>query len=165
MSERRENERERKTRERTRELNESYIGECTRPVRYRFNEQYLSDARLRKTDTSLGEHIIHSHFDLTHAEVNTSFRIEIVDRGKDCADVKIKESIQIRNLKPTGCPRIIRTYTFTRISPLWCNRWSSGQQTFLKYPLKAKALNPWFHFSSIKGFLFLFRMCHAIFRE
>ena len=29
------------------------------------------------------------------------FRIEIIDRGKDCAEVKIKESIHIRNLKPS----------------------------------------------------------------
>ena len=35
----------------------TYVGECTRPVRYRFNE-HLSDARLRKTDTPLGEHIV-----------------------------------------------------------------------------------------------------------
>ena len=32
-----------------------------------------------------------------------------------------------------GCPRIIRTYYFTRISSLWCNRGSSSFQTFLKY--------------------------------
>ena len=32
-----------------------------------------------------------------------------------------------------GCPRIIRTYDFTRISSLWCNRRSSSFQTFLKY--------------------------------
>ena len=29
-----------------------------------------------------------------------------------------------------GCPRIIRTYDFTRISSLWCNRRSSSFQTF-----------------------------------
>ena len=32
-----------------------------------------------------------------------------------------------------GCPRIIRTYDFMRISSLWCNRRSSSFQTFLKY--------------------------------
>ena len=32
-----------------------------------------------------------------------------------------------------GCPWIIRTYDFTRISSLWCNRRSSSFQTFLKY--------------------------------
>ena len=79
---------------------ESYVGECTRPVRYRFNE-HLSDARLRRLDTPLGEHTLQSHPDLSNAEVNKSFRIEIIDRGKDCADVKIKESIHIRNLKPS----------------------------------------------------------------
>ena len=80
--------------------NQCYIGECTRPVRYRFNE-HLSDARLRKLDTPLGEHTLHHHTDLSNTDINNSFRIEILDRGKDCAEVKIKESIQIRNLKPS----------------------------------------------------------------
>ena len=35
-----------------------------------------------------------------------------------------------------GCPRIIRTYDFTRMSSLWCNRRSSSFQTFLKYTSK-----------------------------
>ena len=79
---------------------ESYVGECTRPVRYRFNE-HLSDARLRKLDTPLGEHTLQLHPDLSNPEINSSFRIEIIERGRDCADVKIKESIHIRNLKPS----------------------------------------------------------------
>ena len=80
--------------------NESYVGECTRPVRYRFNE-HLSDARLRRPDTPLGDHSMQFHPDLSNSELNKSFRIEIIDRGKDCADVKIKESIQIRDLGPS----------------------------------------------------------------
>ena len=84
----------------TKQLTESYIGECTRPVRYRLNE-HLSDARLRKPDTPLGEHILHAHLDTSNTDINNSFRIEILDRGKDCAEVKIKESLYIRNIKPS----------------------------------------------------------------
>ena len=80
--------------------NECYIGECTRPVRYRYNE-HLSDARRRKLDTPLGEHILHCHTDISNDQINGMFRIDILDRGRDCAEVKIKESIQIRNLKPS----------------------------------------------------------------
>ena len=79
---------------------EFYIGECTRPVRYRFNE-HLSDARLRKTDTPLGEHILDFHLNASNTDINAGFRIEILTSGRDCADIKIAESIQIRNLKPT----------------------------------------------------------------
>ena len=84
----------------TEQRNECYVGECTRPVRYRYNE-HLSDARLRKLDTPLGEHTLQSHRNLSNDQINNMFQIEILDRGKDCADVKIKESIQIRNLKPS----------------------------------------------------------------
>ena len=41
--------------------------------------------------------------------------------------------IQIYQIRPIGCPRIIRTYDFARISSLWYNRRSSSFQTFLKY--------------------------------
>ena len=79
---------------------EFYVGECTRPVRYRFNE-HLGDARLRKLDTPLGEHIVAYHLDLPNTEINTSFRIEILSIGRDCAEVKIQESLHIKTLKPT----------------------------------------------------------------
>ena len=79
---------------------EFYIGECTRPVRYRFNE-HLSDARLRRTDTPLGEHVLDFHLKASNIQINTGFRIEILTAGRDCAEIKIAESIQIRNLKPT----------------------------------------------------------------
>ena len=77
-----------------------YIGECTRPVRYRFNE-HLSDARLRKPDTPLGEHVTDCHLDTSNAEINTGFKIDILCTGRDCAEIKIAESVQIRNLRPT----------------------------------------------------------------
>ena len=80
--------------------NECYVGECTRPVRYRYNE-HLSDARRRKLDTPLGEHILHFHPDITADHINNMFHIEILDRGRDCAEIKIIESIQIRNLRPS----------------------------------------------------------------
>ena len=76
-----------------------YIGESTRPVRYRFNE-HLSDARLRKSDTPLGEHIIAFHYNASNTKINTGFKIEILCSGRDCAEIKIAESIHIRNHKP-----------------------------------------------------------------
>ena len=79
---------------------ESYIGECTRPVRYRFNE-HLSDARLRKPDTPLGEHIADVHTNVSHTDINSGFKIEIINLGRDSAEIKIAESIQIRNRKPS----------------------------------------------------------------
>ena len=33
--------------------------------------------------------------------INNTFRIDILDRGKDCAEVKIRESLHIRKLKPS----------------------------------------------------------------
>ena len=79
---------------------ELYIGESTHPIRYRFNE-HLSDARLRKPDTPLGEHVSDVHFHATNIEINSAFRIEIIGSGRDCAEIKIAESIQIRKHKPT----------------------------------------------------------------
>ena len=91
------------------QVNVGSIGECTWPGGggvlspgecYWFNE-HLSDARLRKLDTPLGEHISDSHPELTNRDINSYFNIEILDKGTDCAEVKIRESIHIRNLKPT----------------------------------------------------------------
>ena len=78
---------------------EFYIGESSRPIRYRFNE-HLSDARLRKADTPLGEHISDVHFDANSGDINSGFKIEILGYGRDSAELKITESIKIRNLKP-----------------------------------------------------------------
>ena len=77
-----------------------YIGESVRPIRYRFNE-HLSDARLRKPDTPLGEHVAAYHTNTSNIEINQGFKIEIIGSGRDCAEIKIAESIHIRNLKPT----------------------------------------------------------------
>ena len=54
-----------------------YIGGSIRPVRYRFNE-HLSDARLRRPDTPLGEHIIDAHFNFSSDDINSGFTIEIM---------------------------------------------------------------------------------------
>ena len=80
--------------------NEFYIGESSRPIRYRFNE-HLSDARKRKPDTPLGEHITDFHFNASDTDINSSFNITILTSGRDNAELKIAESIQIRKLKPT----------------------------------------------------------------
>ena len=75
-----------------------YIGESERPIRYRFNE-HLGDARLRRLDTPLGEHVLELHADIPSSDVNNSFRIEILIAVKP--EVTIDESIYIRNLSPT----------------------------------------------------------------
>ena len=77
-----------------------YIGESKRPIRYRFNE-HLGDARLRRLDTPLGEHILASHMDISNNEVNNAFHIDILSTDRDAPEVKIDESIQIRNMSPT----------------------------------------------------------------
>ena len=61
-------------------ISEYYIGESKRPIRYRFNE-HLWDARLRRMDTPLGEHIPNSHTDISNADVNNAFHIEILTRA------------------------------------------------------------------------------------
>ena len=76
-----------------------YIGETSRPVRERFKE-HLSDARLRRLGTGLGEHILDNHIGLSHKEINSNFRIEILSRNRDVADNKIDESIKIRDSTP-----------------------------------------------------------------
>ena len=76
-----------------------YIGETSRPVRERFKE-HLSDARLRRLGTGLGEHILDSHTDMGVKEINSNFHIEIMSRNRDVADNKIDESIKIRSYNP-----------------------------------------------------------------
>ena len=73
--------------------------ETSRPVRERFKE-HMSDARLRKLGTGLGEHVLDKHTDLCHKDVNSSFFIEILSRNRDVADSKIDESIKIRDCNP-----------------------------------------------------------------
>ena len=76
------------------------IGENKWPIRYRFNE-HLGDARLRRLDTPLGEHVLELHAGISSSDVNNSFRIEILSADRDVTEVKIDESIHIRNLSPT----------------------------------------------------------------
>ena len=76
-----------------------YIGETSRPIRERFKE-HLSDARLRRLCTGLGEHVLGKHTELKDKEINVSFLVEIISRNRDVADNKIDESIQIREKNP-----------------------------------------------------------------
>lgn len=82
-----------------------YIGETSRPIRERFKE-HLSDARLRKLGTGLGEHVLDYHSNLSNKEINSGFLIEIMSRNRDMADNKIDESIKIRDYNPK-----LNTYT------------------------------------------------------
>ena len=79
---------------------EFYIGESRRPVRYRFNE-HLSDARLRKTETPLGDHILDFHPSMDDTTINSNFSIEILSTLRDSPDVKISESMKIIQHRPT----------------------------------------------------------------
>ena len=76
-----------------------YIGESKRRVRERFNE-HIRDAKNKTNNIPLGDHIARRHPDRTIT--STSFKISIlVERVfKDVADLKIAESIQIRNQRP-----------------------------------------------------------------
>ena len=76
-----------------------YIGETSRPIRERFKE-HLSDARMRRLGTGLGEHVLDKHTELSDKEINVSFLVEIISRNRDVADNKIDESIQIREKNP-----------------------------------------------------------------
>ena len=81
-------------------VSQFYIGESKWPIRYRFNE-HLGDARLRRLDAPLGEHVLELHADIPSSDVNNSFRIQISSADRDLPEVKIDESIHIRNLSPT----------------------------------------------------------------
>ena len=54
---------------------------------------------------NLGEHITDVHFDANAADINSGLKIELLGYGRDSAELKITESIKIRNLKPTINPR------------------------------------------------------------
>ena len=77
--------------------NAIYIGETKRSVRERFNE-HLRDAKNKTKNTPLGEHVSKKHPSdtITH----TSFQITILQICKDVAELKISESIHIRNQRP-----------------------------------------------------------------
>ena len=74
-----------------------YIGESKRRVRERFNE-HIRDAKHRTTNTPLGDHMTQAHPSISIT--STSFKISIERVCKDVADLKIAESVEIRNQKP-----------------------------------------------------------------
>ena len=74
-----------------------YIGESRRSIRKRFNE-HLGDARNKRMDTPFGAHQNeHPHIPLTCKNL----KLSILSRAKDGPDRKIKESLYIRDLRPT----------------------------------------------------------------
>ena len=76
----------------------TYIGESKRRVRDRFNE-HLRDAKNQTKNTPLGDHIALKH---PSSIINsTSLKISIQRICKDVADLKIAESVEIRNQRPT----------------------------------------------------------------
>ena len=76
----------------------TYIGESKRRVRDRFNE-HLRDAKNHTKNTPLGDHTALSH--PASSIEPTSFSISIVRVCKDVADLKISESVEIRNQRPS----------------------------------------------------------------
>ena len=74
-----------------------YIGESKRRVRERFNE-HLRDAKNKTNNTPLGDHVKQEH--PTNSITSRSFKISIERICKDVADLKISESIEIRNQRP-----------------------------------------------------------------
>ena len=74
-----------------------YIGESKRRVRDRFNE-HIRDAKHKTDNTPLGDHVKRRHPNSTIT--STSFKISIERVCKDVADLKIAESIEIRNQRP-----------------------------------------------------------------
>ena len=74
-----------------------YIGESKRRVRERFNE-HVRDAKNKTKNTPLGDHVTRMHPSCTIS--STSFKISIERVCKDVADLKIAESVEIRNQKP-----------------------------------------------------------------
>jgi len=66
-------------------------------IRTRFME-HLGDARNKRKGTDLGDHILATHPDTQPK--NDDFEIKIVHTCKDEANLRITESIEIRNTKP-----------------------------------------------------------------
>ena len=75
----------------------TYIGESKRSVRLRFNE-HLRDAKNKTKNTPFGEHFMtcHPNIKIDHHTLT----ISILQVCKDMAELKIAESIEIRNHKP-----------------------------------------------------------------
>ena len=74
-----------------------YIGESRRSIRKRFNE-HLGDAKNRRADWPFG---IHQNDHTNTTLTCQNLRIKILARATDGPDRKIKESIYIRDQKPT----------------------------------------------------------------
>ena len=77
----------------------TYIGETRRRQRTRFME-HLGDARNKRSGTHLGDHTRDTHPDTIIT--NNMFKIKLLHAHiKDAAEMKIKESLEIRNHKPS----------------------------------------------------------------
>ena len=76
----------------------TYIGETRRSVRERYME-HLRNFKNKATKTPFGDHRKHSHDGETVTP--TSLSIEILQVCKDVAELKITESIHIRNHRPS----------------------------------------------------------------
>ena len=76
----------------------TYIGETKRRVRDRFNE-HIRDAKNQTKNTPFGDHVAYKH--PSSSISSTSFQISIQRICKDVADLKIAESVEIRNQRPT----------------------------------------------------------------
>ena len=90
----------------------SYIGESKRSVRLRFNE-HLRDAKNKTKNTPFGDHFMKCH-EQVEIDENT-LSISILQICKDIAELKIAESIEIRNHKPV---LNIMTSSWTLIKPV-----------------------------------------------
>ena len=75
----------------------SYVGESKRSFRLRFNED-LRDAKNKTRSTPFGEHFMLVHANAKVDEISLS--ISILQVCKDMAELKIVESMEIRNRKP-----------------------------------------------------------------
>ena len=60
--------------------------------------EHLGDARNKRKGTDLGDHILTEHNDVQPK--NDDFQIHILQTCKDEANLRITESIEIRNRKP-----------------------------------------------------------------
>ena len=78
----------------------TYIGQSRRPIRARYNE-HLGDARLRNVDTGLGDHTIDYHGNMDTKDINSNFHIDILTTRDHEADLRICESVFIREYNPT----------------------------------------------------------------
>ena len=74
-----------------------YIGETKRRVRERFHE-HVRDAKNKNKNTPFGDHVSEMH--PSSSITATSFKITIERVCKDVANLKIAESLEIRNQKP-----------------------------------------------------------------